>query len=92
MLNNCLNNNNYRQGYASLKNNTNTNYNNNNKQSLTNIVRNNNNNDDEDYLISHLLAHTIRDQDTDKFITIYDTIPRNFTQTRVIFFLYLMNR
>ncbi len=37
----------------------------------------------EDNSISHLLAHTIRIQDTDRFISIYDQIPAYYTQNRV---------
>ena len=44
----------------------------------------------EDF-ISHLLAHTIRDQDTDKFIYLYDKIPDTFSQLKVtfLFLIYL---
>ena len=38
-----------------------------------------------DSYIAHILAHTIRSQDTDQFISVYDKIPETFTQNRVIF-------
>jgi hypothetical protein len=37
----------------------------------------------EDNTISHLLAHTIRSQDTEGFIFIYDQIPGHYTKSRV---------
>lgn len=37
----------------------------------------------EDNTISHLLAHTIRSQDTEGFISIYDQIPGHYTKSRV---------
>lgn len=42
--------------------------------------------DSSDSYIAHILAHTIRSQDTDQFISFYDKIPETFTQTRVIIF------
>ena len=38
----------------------------------------------QDSYLAHILAHTIRSQDTDRFICIYDKIPETYTQNRVI--------
>lgn len=41
-----------------------------------------------DFLIAHELAHTLREQDTDQFIYIYDNkIPDSFNSFRVKIFL-----
>lgn len=42
--------------------------------------------DRSDSYIAHILAHTIRSQDTDQFISVYDKIPETLTQTRVIIY------
>lgn len=52
--------------------------------SLNNILdKNNQDEEEEDKLIAHKLAHALRDQDTDKFINIYDKIPLHINHNRV---------